>query len=96
MVRSESPLTFVEIYCKCALEIAEQRDVKGLYKKARAGQIPSFTGISDPYEEPSNPEIIVDTAKETVCESLDNIWVALTERAYINVEQTEHQLVTRA
>jgi adenylylsulfate kinase len=86
----------VEIYCKCALEIAEQRDVKGLYKKARAGQIPSFTGISDPYEEPSNPEIIVDTAKETVCESLDNIWVALTERAYINVEQTEHQLVTRA
>ena len=53
---------FIEVYCKCSLELCEQRDVKGLYKKARAGQIPVFTGISSPYEEPLNPELVVDTS----------------------------------
>jgi adenylylsulfate kinase len=52
---------FLEIYCRCPLEICEQRDVKGLYKKARAGEIPEFTGISSPYEEPGDPELVVDT-----------------------------------
>jgi len=52
---------FVEIYCRCALDVCESRDVKGLYKKARAGQIPEFTGISAPYEEPLNAEIVLDT-----------------------------------
>ena len=54
---------FIEIYCQCALEVCEQRDVKGLYKKARAGEIPEFTGINSPYEEPANAEITVDTAE---------------------------------
>ena len=52
---------FVEIYCRCPISVCEERDVKGLYKKARAGEIPHFTGITSPYEEPENPEVIVDT-----------------------------------
>ena len=52
---------FVEIYVDTPLEICEERDVKGLYAKARAGQLPNFTGISSPFEEPKNPEIRIDT-----------------------------------
>ena len=57
---------FFEIYCKCPIEVCEQRDVKGLYKKARAGDIKNFTGISSPYEEPINPELIVETSKNSL------------------------------
>jgi len=53
---------YFEIYCQCPIELCEQRDVKGLYKKARAGEIKSFTGISSPYEAPMHPELIVDTS----------------------------------
>jgi adenylylsulfate kinase len=52
---------FLEIYCRCPLEVCEARDVKGLYRKARAGDVNNFTGISSPYEAPSSPELIVDT-----------------------------------
>ena len=52
---------FLEIFCRCSLDACEKRDKKGLYKKARAGEVPEFTGISAPYEEPENPEITVDT-----------------------------------
>ncbi len=52
---------FIEIYCRCPISKCEERDMKGLYKKARAGEIPHFTGISSPYEEPENAEIVVDT-----------------------------------
>jgi adenylylsulfate kinase len=55
---------FIEIYCKCPLEVCEQRDVKGHYKMARAGEIKEFTGISSPYEEPENPDLILETAVE--------------------------------
>jgi adenylylsulfate kinase len=75
----------VEIYCRCPLEVAERRDVKGLYKKARRGEIKSFTGIDDPYEPPTNPEIIVDTDKETVDESLEKIWTALKLTSYLRI-----------
>lgn len=54
---------FVEIYCQCPIEVCEERDVKGLYKKARAGEIGQFTGISSPYEAPDKPELIIDTSK---------------------------------
>ncbi len=57
---------FVEIYCNCPLEVCEERDVKGLYRKARAGEIKHFTGISSPYEEPENPELSIDTDGKTV------------------------------
>lgn len=52
---------FIEIYCQCPLDVCEQRDVKGLYKKARAGEISHFTGISSPYEVPSAPELVINT-----------------------------------
>jgi adenylylsulfate kinase len=57
---------FIEVYVKCPVSVCETRDVKGMYKKARAGLIEEFTGISSPYEEPENPDIVVDTAQETV------------------------------
>jgi adenylylsulfate kinase len=59
--KSMAPGEFVEVYVKVSLEMAEKRDPKGLYKKARAGQLKGFTGIDDPYEEPLNPEILIDT-----------------------------------
>ena len=75
---------FVEVFAKCPLEIVEKRDVKGLYKKARAGEIPQFTGVSDPYEEPINPEILVETHKGAPEESADKIIKWLKEHEYLN------------
>ncbi|ALP53377.1 adenylyl-sulfate kinase [Candidatus Tenderia electrophaga] len=74
---------FIEIYCKCDLDVCEERDVKGLYKKARAGEIPEFTGINSPYEEPLNPEIIVDTAAQSIEDSVEQIIRALVGRNII-------------
>ncbi|WP_407267958.1 adenylyl-sulfate kinase [Radiobacillus sp. PE A8.2] len=74
---------FVEVYVKCSLEAAEERDPKGLYKKARAGEIKGFTGIDDPYEEPVNPEVTVKTDKETVEESVAVIVEYLKVEGYI-------------
>ena len=64
---------FSEVYVKCSLEKCEERDVKGMYKKARAGEIKNFTGIDDPYEEPPNPDLVIDTDKQTLEESVDVI-----------------------
>jgi adenylylsulfate kinase len=72
---------FVEIYCQCALEICEQRDVKGLYKRARAGEIKDFTGISSPYEVPEDAELIVDTGVLNLQESVQQVLdYLITER----------------
>ena len=60
-VRKIAGADFHEIYCKCSLEVCEDRDVKGLYKRARAGEIPDFTGISSPYEEPEFADLVIDT-----------------------------------
>ena len=60
---------FVEVYVKCPVDVCEWRDTKGLYRKARLGELKQFTGIDDPYEEPLNPEVIVSTDRETVEES---------------------------
>ena len=65
--------TFVEIFCNSPIEVCESRDVKGLYKKARDGEIPEFTGISSEYEQPENPEINLDTANKTVSECINEI-----------------------
>ena len=64
---------FIEIYCKARLETCEARDIKGLYKRARAGEIKNFTGINDPYEEPPNPDIVINTEEYTVEESVSKI-----------------------
>lgn len=64
---------FIEVYCRCSLDVCEARDVKGLYKKARAGEIKEFTGISSPYEEPETPELVLDTDKHTLDECVDQL-----------------------
>src|SRR6059058_1299895 len=74
---------FVEVYVRCPIEELARRDVKGLYEKALRGEIANFTGISDPYEEPSDPEVIVDTHRETVQDSVGKILAALQERGHI-------------
>jgi adenylylsulfate kinase len=74
---------FIEVYCKCDLDVCEERDVKGLYKKARAGEIPEFTGINSPYEEPLNAEIIVDTSAQSIEQSVEQVINALTKRNII-------------
>lgn len=64
---------FVEIYCRCPLEVCEQRDKKGLYAQARAGKIQEFTGISSPYEPPAQPEVVINTDKESLEQSAGKI-----------------------
>ncbi len=64
---------FSEIYVKCSLQKCEERDVKGMYKKARAGEIKNFTGLDDPYEAPQNPDLVVDTEKQSLDESAQTI-----------------------
>lgn len=74
---------FIEVFVDCPLDVCEQRDPKGLYKKARAGQIPEFTGISAPYEPPLNAEITVNTAAQSEKESLGTILGYLERNGYI-------------
>ena len=75
---------FVEIYTKCPLEECIKRDTRGNYKKALAGEIPNFTGVSDPYEEPINPEIIIETDKEDVEQSVQKIIKSLKKLEYLD------------
>lgn len=74
---------FVEVYVKCPVEVCMTRDVKGLYRKALSGEVENFTGVSDPYEEPLNPEVVVETDKETPQESAAKILAVLEEMGYI-------------
>lgn len=74
---------FIEVFVKVPLEVAEQRDPKGLYKKARAGEIKQFTGIDAPYEEPLNPELVIDTSKLSLEESADMVINYLKEKNII-------------
>jgi adenylyl-sulfate kinase len=70
---------FVEVYVHCPIEVLAERDVKGLYKKALAGEILEFTGISDPYEPPVNPEISIDSSREPLEASVEKVWSRLRE-----------------
>jgi adenylyl-sulfate kinase len=74
---------YVEVYVKASLEECIKRDVKGMYKKALAGEIKNFTGVDDPYEAPSNPEILVDTDIESVDESVEKVLRYLEKNGYI-------------
>ena len=74
---------FVEVYVKCSLDKCIERDVKGMYKKAIAGEIKNFTGVSDPFEEPEKPELVVETDKESEAESLKKILDKLEELGYL-------------
>ena len=75
---------FIEIYCKASLETCESRDVKGLYKRARAGEIKNYTGIDSPYESPENPELIIDTDNHSLGESVSIILNFLELNGIIN------------
>ena len=74
---------FVEVYVNAPLETCEQRDVKGLYKKARAGEIKQFTGIDDPYEPPLNPEVECCTNAESIAQSMEKVILKLEEMGYV-------------
>ena len=74
---------FIEVYVRCSLEECERRDPKGLYKKARNAEIPNFTGISAPYEEPINPEFVVDSERFTIEQCADQLITFLKEKQYI-------------
>jgi adenylylsulfate kinase len=74
---------FIEVFIDTPLDLCEKRDPKGLYKKARAGEIPNFTGVSDPYEPPENPELVIHTESVTPQESALQIIVLLKERGHI-------------
>lgn len=77
---------YVEVYVRCPLDVLTRRDPRGYYKRAIAGEIKNFTGISDPFEEPEDSEIVVDTAEQTVEESLGVIVVYLKNRGYLPPE----------
>ena len=81
---------FIEVHVDCPVETCEQRDVKGLYKKARAGEIPEFTGISAPYEEPLKPELLVKTGEQSVAESTAQILACLRERGIVTTRDGRH------
>ncbi|MFV8827430.1 adenylyl-sulfate kinase [Alkalihalobacterium sp. APHAB7] len=80
------PEEFVEVYVKCSLQECEKRDPKGLYKRARLGEIKQFTGISQPYEEPQNPEITIDTTVMSVKESVQEIQSYLKNKIHLREE----------
>jgi len=76
---------FIEVYCECDLSICEERDSKGLYAQARAGEVTNFTGISAPYEQPSNPDIRINSATQTVDEEVDQVLDFLATKALISM-----------
>jgi adenylylsulfate kinase len=78
---------FVEIYCKCPVEICEQRDVKGHYRKAKEGIIKDFTGVSAPYEQPETPELVLDTGSCKVEECVKKVMELLKEKAVFNKQK---------
>lgn len=71
---------YIEVFVDAPLEVCEQRDVKGLYKKARAGEVPNFTGISSPYERPSHPDVVISTDKMSVEESIEVLMKAIVPK----------------
>lgn len=79
---------FIEIYCRCSLEVCEKRDKKGLYKLARDGKVKEFTGISSPYEAPENPELVLDTNSSSLEDCVDLVVALLVQRGIINGDKT--------
>lgn len=75
---------FVEVYTRCPIEICAERDLKGLYQKAKAGEIKGFTGVDDPYEAPLNPEVVCHTDQESVEESVEKVLQKLRELGYLS------------
>src|SRR5579872_4210228 len=78
---------FVEVYVNCPLAVCRERDVKGLYKLVDEGKIKNFTGVDDPYEAPEHPDLVIETNRETVEESVDRIFAKLVELGYLDAEE---------
>jgi len=76
----ENGAVFIEVFAKCSIDVLVERDIKGLYKKALAGELQAFTGVSDPYEEPFDPEVVVETDQEAIEVSAAKILKALADR----------------
>ncbi len=74
---------FIEIYMECSLEVLAARDVKGLYRKALAGEITNFTGVSDPYEPPISPHVVIHSATESPVQGVDRIWAVLKDKGLV-------------
>ena len=85
---------FIEIYCDCSIETCEERDVKGLYERARAGEIKEFTGISSPYEKPENPELVIDTDNNTLEECATEVISYLQRKQLIGVDVPDLRVST--
>ena len=85
-VRARIP-EFVEVYVHCPLEVLVERDVKGLYKKALAGEIKNFTGVSDPYEPPAAAEVTIDSSRETPEQSAEKIWATLEHLGLVSFDR---------
>jgi len=83
-----APDEFIETFCSAPLSVCEERDPKGLYRRARAAELTEFTGVSAPYEPPRHPEIVVDTARVSVEDSLSTVLVCLGERGVIDAPST--------
>jgi adenylyl-sulfate kinase len=79
---------FVEVYVECPIAVLAERDVKGLYKKALAGEIPHFTGVSDPYEPPLAPEVTVNSSLEAPATSVDRIWATLERLGLVSLDRS--------
>jgi adenylyl-sulfate kinase len=79
---------FVEVYAECPIEVLADRDVKGLYRKAMAGEIAQFTGVSDPYEPPLHPEVVIRSAEETPEQSAGRIWATLERLGLISFDRS--------
>jgi adenylyl-sulfate kinase len=86
-VRARIP-NFVEVYVECPVEVLAERDVKGLYRRALAGEIPQFTGISDPYEPPLLPEVTVNSSRETPEQSVEKIWATLERLGLVSFDRS--------
>jgi len=82
---------FVEVYVNCPIEVCRQRDVKGLYKLVDEGKLKGFTGVDDPYEEPEHPELVIETDKETIEESVSRIFAKLEELGYLEPEEIREE-----
>lgn len=78
-------VAFIEVFARCPIRVLAERDVKGLYRKAMAGEIKEFTGVSDPYEEPESAEVVVDTDRESIETSVFSIVKALEQRSVLPV-----------
>jgi len=90
IVEEDAP--FIEIYTKCSLEECIRRDPKGLYKKALSGEIKNFTGLDDPYEEPENPELVIDTEHDSIEENVNKVLEKLEEANLIKLESIKAEM----